>query len=511
VSAILVARDLGYRVGARALVEGVDLEVGAGELLAVVGPNGAGKSTLIGLLAGDLVPHAGQVRLMGRPVRSHRPRELARLRAVMLQRATIEFAFTVEEVVAMGRAAACRGSGPEAEREHLRDCMARAEVLSLAGRKVTTLSGGELARVTMARCFAQDAALMLLDEPTASLDLRHQERTMALVREWTREGGRAAVVVVHDLTLAAAHADRIAVLSGGVLVACAGPWEALAPERLGRVFDHPVALVRHPWSARPLVVARDVKTALRGADGSTVSIPAIPSTGIDVAWARISQIQAGLAPPAATPATPAATTSAAAGTGTFASALAGAQAPTATTGIQTAAATSGVQTMAPLANALPAGPTGQRIADIAQAEVGNAESPPGSNDGPRIADYRTATVGAAAGQPWCAYFASWVANQAGVPIGPNGSGLGYVPTVQSWAQQTGRFVPVSSGPQVGDLVIFDRNGDGTADHIGVVKAAGADGSFQTVEGNSGDAVSERSYGPGAGGTVGFVRLAAPGT
>jgi CHAP domain-containing protein len=276
----------------------------------------------------------------------------------------------------------------------------------------------------------------------------------------------------------------------------------------------------HPEDPRPPALVarlsrrrrrrRRLKTASSRADGTAVSIPAIPSTGIDAAWARIGQIQAGLAPPAATPSASAATTTA--GTGTFASALAGAQAPARTTGVQTAAATSTASApMAPLANALPAGPTGQRIADVAQAEVGNAESPPGSNDGPRIADYRAATVGAVAGQPWCAYFASWVANQAGVPIGPNGSGLGYVPTVQSWAQQTGRFVPASSGPQVGDLVIFDRNGDGTADHIGVVTAAGADGSFQTVEGNSGDAVSERAYGPGGGGTVGFVRLAAPGT
>lgn len=150
------------------------------------------------------------------------------------------------------------------------------------------------------------------------------------------------------------------------------------------------------------------------------------------------------------------------------------------------------------------GPVGQRIAAIATAELGVAEQPPGSNDGPRIAVYRTATEGAAVG-PWCAYFTSWVAAQAGVPIGPDGRGEGWVPSVRDWAVSEGRYIPAGQGmPAVGDLVVFDRGGDGVLDHIGIVTGVDPDGSIRTVEGNSSDAVSARSYGPG--GYAGLVRL-----
>ena len=151
-----------------------------------------------------------------------------------------------------------------------------------------------------------------------------------------------------------------------------------------------------------------------------------------------------------------------------------------------------------------AGPVGQRIAQLAMAELGVAESPKGSNDSPRIAEYRTATQGAGVG-PWCSYFTSWVARQAGVPVGPNGRGEGWVPNVESWGKQTGRWIePDAQTPQAGDLVVFDRNGDGLTDHIGVVTGVRNDGGITTIEGNSSDQVSERSY--GAGEYAGFVRL-----
>ncbi len=156
-----------------------------------------------------------------------------------------------------------------------------------------------------------------------------------------------------------------------------------------------------------------------------------------------------------------------------------------------------------------AGGRGAQIAAIATAELGVAEQPMGSNDGARIAHYRTATAGSGVG-PWCAYFTSWVANQAGVPVGPEGKGMGYVPTVKQWAEQTGRYIASGSAPPlVGDLVVFDRGNNGVLDHIGVVTGVSPDGSIRTVEGNSSDKVSARSYGPG--GYAGLVRLVAPGT
>lgn len=160
--------------------------------------------------------------------------------------------------------------------------------------------------------------------------------------------------------------------------------------------------------------------------------------------------------------------------------------------------------VAPAAGVAAGGQVGQTIAALATAELGVAEQPPGSNDGPRIAQYRTATAGSAVG-PWCAYFTSWVAAHAGVPIGENGAGEGWVPAVRDWAVSQGRYIPSGAGaPAVGDLVVFDRGGTGVLDHIGIVTGVTPDGTIQTVEGNSSDAVSARSYGPGE--YAGLVRL-----
>lgn len=226
------------------------------------------------------------------------------------------------------------------------------------------------------------------------------------------------------------------------------------------------------------------------------------TAGYAQAVARVREIIAPLQP--AAPAAPA--TSA----GDFAGRLSSAMKPSPSGGAPTT--TAGYTTQATgLGSIAAAGGSGRgaQIAQIATAELGVAEQPPGSNDAPRIAQYRTATAGSGVG-PWCAYFTSWVAQQAGVPVGPNGQGIGYVPTVKAWAEQTGRYVPAGSGaPQVGDLVVFERNGDGVLDHIGIVTGTRPDGGIETVEGNSSDKVSARSYGPG--GYAGLVRLVAPGT
>ncbi|MFN8108512.1 MAG: CHAP domain-containing protein [Thermoleophilia bacterium] len=184
--------------------------------------------------------------------------------------------------------------------------------------------------------------------------------------------------------------------------------------------------------------------------------------------------------------------------------------PTAATVTTPAAASVAATATAAPAGTGTAGATGQRIAQIATAELGVSEQPPGSNNGTRIAEYRTATANSGVG-PWCAYFCSWVARQAGVPIGPNGQGEGWVPNVEAWGKQTNRWIPSGSSThaQAGDLVVFDRNGDGEADHIGVVTGVRSDGGISTVEGNSSNAVSARSYGPGQ--WVGLVRLAAAGS
>lgn len=138
------------------------------------------------------------------------------------------------------------------------------------------------------------------------------------------------------------------------------------------------------------------------------------------------------------------------------------------------------------------------VLTAALTQVGASEQPPGSNDGPQIATYRTAVAGAQAGEPWCAYFASWAAQQAGTPLGFDGEGLGSVAQITSWAQQTGRYLPAGSVPQPGDLILF---GD---QHVGIVQAVNADGSIDTVEGNYDNAVTQVHRMPGE--ATGFVRL-----
>lgn len=255
-TAALEGAGLSYRIGPRTLVDDVGIRVAAGEVVALVGPNGAGKSTLLGLLSGDLRPHAGEVRIGGAPIGRWSARRLARARSVLPQQALLRFGFTAREVVAMGRSPYVGGLGVMGARDHavVDAQMERVEVAALAGRRFPTLSGGEAARVSLARVLAQEAPVMLLDEPTAALDLRHQEVVMRVARELAGEGA-AVVMVLHDLNLAAAHCDRVGLMGDGRLVACAPPWEALTRERVAAVFAQDVLVTRHPSRDRPLVVA----------------------------------------------------------------------------------------------------------------------------------------------------------------------------------------------------------------------------------------------------------------
>jgi hypothetical protein len=154
---------------------------------------------------------------------------------------------------------------------------------------------------------------------------------------------------------------------------------------------------------------------------------------------------------------------------------------------------------APVAGAGGGSPAAEGIVRLAQGEVGVREQPPGSNEGPRIAAYREATTGSGVG-PWCAYFTSWVAREAGVPVGESGQGFGAVRALHEWAQRAGRALPAGATPRPGDLIVWDQ-------HIGVVEGVDAQGRIHTIEGNSSDAVTRRTYDPGGGGAVGYVRLA----
>jgi cell wall-associated NlpC family hydrolase len=213
-------------------------------------------------------------------------------------------------------------------------------------------------------------------------------------------------------------------------------------------------------------------------------VPTTEAMSLDTAIARVSQLEASLFPAAAAQTTtPTADTTSLTGTGTtgatFASTLQGAMA--------TPGVTSGSG-------------AGNTMVQIAESQIGQSEQPPGSNDGPAISTYRTATAGAAAGEPWCAYFASWVAKQAGEPIGSSGQGLGYVGDIWSWAQQTGRAIPNGPGvtPTPGDLIVFGDH------HVGIVDKVLPNGDIQTIEGNYSNKVSQVVRSPGE--ATGYVQM-----
>ncbi len=244
--------------GRRPVLRAVSLALAPGELLAVVGPNGAGKSSLLRCLAGEWTPQAGQVTLRGRPLSDWSPLALAGQRAVLPQSSALEFPFTVREVAAFGLTVA--GHSRARHAQWLDTALTLADVAHLAGRAYPTLSGGERQRTQLARVLCQALAgagpahCLLLDEPTAAQDLRHQHGLLAMLRAQAARRGWAVVVVLHDLNLAARYADRVAVLDRGRLAALDRPAAALSAERVSRVFGLPVRSVVPPGSDRPCIL-----------------------------------------------------------------------------------------------------------------------------------------------------------------------------------------------------------------------------------------------------------------
>ncbi|MEI5100209.1 heme ABC transporter ATP-binding protein [Streptomyces sp. PmtG] len=246
------AVDLRVRLGARDVLTGVTVQARAGEVLALVGPNGAGKSTLLAALAADSPAGSGAVRICGRPAADWPAAELALRRAVLPQSATLSFPFPVEDVVRMGRAPWAGTRLEDDDDRVVAEAMAATEVDAFAARPFAALSGGERARVALARVLAQRAPLLLLDEPTAALDLRHQELVLKICRE-RAAAGDAVVVVLHDLGLAAAYADRAVVLHGGAVAADGAPAEVFGETLLTEVYRQPVEVFPHPRTGAPLV------------------------------------------------------------------------------------------------------------------------------------------------------------------------------------------------------------------------------------------------------------------
>ncbi|WP_263091478.1 heme ABC transporter ATP-binding protein [Curtobacterium sp. RIT-PI-V] len=248
----VVVSGIGVVIDGRPLLADVDLTVRAGEVLALVGPNGAGKSTLLRAIAGDLA-HSGTIAIDGVRTGGEAPLATARRRAVLEQDTAVAFGFRVGEVVRMGRAP-WRGTPRAVDDDTVvARVLDQVELADRIDQAFPSLSGGERARASFARVLAQSTPVLLLDEPTAALDLRHQEAVLAVARAHARAGG-AVVVVLHDLSLAGAYADRVAMLAGGRIVADGTPTDVLTADRIGTVYRHPVTVVPDPNTGTPVVV-----------------------------------------------------------------------------------------------------------------------------------------------------------------------------------------------------------------------------------------------------------------
>jgi iron complex transport system ATP-binding protein len=243
----LAVSEITAGYGSAAVLHGISFELSRGEMLAIIGPNGAGKSTLLKVAAGSLQPWYGSVKLLGRPLTTYRRRELARLIATVAQENQVAFRFTVLEIVLMGRAPHLGSFHLESDRDltAAHAAMEQFELLDLAHRPINELSGGERKRVFLARALTQEPHMMLLDEPTAFLDLRHVAEILGQFRKLCAEQNLAIAATMHDLNAAASYADRVLLLNNGAAVAYGSPDQVLTAANLEQVYHVKVHISRN--------------------------------------------------------------------------------------------------------------------------------------------------------------------------------------------------------------------------------------------------------------------------
>ena len=252
---LLEASDVRVELGGRPVLRGVDVGVEAGEVVGLVGPNGAGKSTLLRIVTRILAPFGGEIRVAGDAVEELSRRELAKRVAVVQQLPEAPATLRVRDLVLLGRHPHLRLLARESRRDLaiVEDALRGVGCLELADRELGTLSGGERRRAFIARALAQQAPLLLLDEPTANLDLAAQHEVLELIAELAA-GGAGVLLVIHDLTLAAAHCDRVVLLDRGLVVAAGPPAEVVTGEVVRSVYGDAVSVVSHPRTGAPLIV-----------------------------------------------------------------------------------------------------------------------------------------------------------------------------------------------------------------------------------------------------------------
>ena len=253
---MLVIENLHFAYKQGHVLLGVDIEAHGGDIVGVVGPNGAGKTTLLRLISGTLSPTAGSVRIDGADVGTLTPVQRARLVSVVLQNPQLPLSYSVFELVLMGRNPYLRLLQWEGrdDIEIVERVMELTDTWRLRDREVGSLSGGERQRTLVAMALAQETPVMLLDEPTASLDLAHQTGVMNLIRNVQRHRNGAIIVAMHDLTLAAQYCDRLLMLSEGRVYVEGTPEAVLTTENVSTVYGAEVFILQHPKAGRPVVL-----------------------------------------------------------------------------------------------------------------------------------------------------------------------------------------------------------------------------------------------------------------
>ena len=254
---MLEANNISIKYGKRLAVDGVSLTLRPREIVAIIGPNGAGKSTFLTSLNGGLKPSAGEILLNGEPLKNFARRAIGRKIAVVAQEADVRFPVTVLEFVLGGRYAWANtgiwGWETPQDLKVTREVLSETELETLSSRLMNELSGGERQRAVLARALATEANILLLDEPTANLDLAHQATILALVRRRCDSSDVAAVVVTHDVNLAAEFSDYVLLMKDGKTVAFGKPSEVFSPELLKEVFAVKVLVDAHPLTGVPRI------------------------------------------------------------------------------------------------------------------------------------------------------------------------------------------------------------------------------------------------------------------
>ena len=256
---LLKLEGLNVSYGQRLVLQDINMQVPIGKVMALIGPNGAGKSTLIKAASGILPGYGGNIHINGDEIQDLTTMQRARSIAVVPQAVSLPPAFNVWETVQMGRTPYLNFLGQTSSSDDtiVRDALARVDALDFVDRRVGELSGGEQQRILLARALAQSTPILLLDEPTAHLDMQYQVALMQTISRLAHEDNLAVMIALHDLNLASRYADLIALLVDGRMDAVGDPREVLTPERISKAYNLPVEVIQHPFHQVPLILPSD--------------------------------------------------------------------------------------------------------------------------------------------------------------------------------------------------------------------------------------------------------------